>query len=717
MSIDPAQARELNELLSKRNKSEEDLVRIRTLLNEKYGKTTEYLKEELELLKAIHKETEKESDELAKNVAHAELKVQEAKKLVKERYEALEAVRELGEAEEAVLRAYEEAVEKLRKANVKRAEAIEKEQELRDEINKAASAGENFARILGLGSTFQETMIGKAASLAEMIGKGGEKQKEFEDKIKDANVPMAILAGTFEKVLEASIAQAVILDQQVAQFARATGAGLQFQDSILGVGMASRSLGIGFEEAGQAATGLFQSFVGFTSLAPAQRNEFIKTTAQLEKMGVSSTLTGESLTFFTKSLGMSSQAALDLTKDLAETATGMGISMSQMIGDAQQAQIVFAQFGNVVGKQVFLELQKQAKATGIAIGDLLSITEQFRTFDGAAMAVGRLNAAIGDNLLNSIDLMTMKDDEIIRTLQGVIQGSLGSADALDMFTKRMFANILTGGDVTKFLKLMNGELEEQAVRQETLDKATQATVTITEKFKNLMASLVINAKPALDILGNLITSFTEFIDENRGVAEAIGYVILGLGGLVLLATSLTPALIGMGMAFGSISFSSMSAAFGIRAISTAALAGAKGLFVLLAVFGGIALAIAAATSAMASYQQQSANAQRANAAFANSLASIDPAKEVSFGNMVKHYEHAVKVSQDAGAETLTNATAFATALTAPQAPAANTINNTNTNTVNNSRPFNIVVKIGDETIKTITHKHVTKIMQEKSQRD
>ena len=480
--------------------------------------------------------------------------------------------------------------------------------------------------------------------------------------------------------------------------------------------MASRSLGIGFEEAGQAATGLFQSFVGFTSLAPAQRNEFIKTTAQLEKMGVSSTLTGESLTFFTKSLGMSSQAALDLTVDLAETATGMGISMSQMIGDAQQAQIVFAQFGNVVGKQVFLELQKQAKATGIAIGELLSITEQFRTFDGAAMAVGRLNAAIGDNLLNSIDLMTMKDDEIIRTLQGVIQGSLGSADALDMFTKRMFANILTGGDVTKFLKLMNGELEEQAVRQETLDKATQATVTITEKFKNLMASLVINAKPVLDTLGNLITSFTEFIDENREVVEVAGYFILALGAIALVGASLIPALLGMGVAFGSISFSSMSAAFGIQAISTAALAGAKGLFILLAVFGGIALAIAAATAAMASYQEQSANAQRANAAFANSLASIDPAKEVSFGNMVKHYEHAVKVSQDAGAETLTNATAFATALTAPQAPAANTINNRNTNTVNNSRPFNIVVKIGDETIKTITHKHVKEIMQKTNQR-
>ena len=85
---------------------------------------------------------------------------------------------------------------------------------------------------------------------------------------------------------------------------------------------------------------------------------------------------------------------------------------------------------------------------------------------------------------------------------------------------------------------------------------------------------------------------------------------------------------------------------------------------------------------------------------------IDPAKEASFGNMVAIYEHAVKVSKDAGAETLTNATAFATALTAPQAPAANTVNNRNTNTVNNSRPFNIVVKIGNETIKTIARKEI-----------
>jgi hypothetical protein len=697
--LTPEQAAELNDLLSKINKSQADILRIRELLNEKYGKTTEYLKQQTELLQTIADQSKERGDQLDAEISRHETIIADLK-------ERIDLSQKEGEINEVL-------VAQLRRRVKLRDRAIEKQQKLNEEVSNAASAGQNFAKVLGLGSTFQETMIGKAVGLSKILNNNTKAQKEFAESIKSANVPMALLAGTFEKVLEASIAQAVILDQQVAQFARATGAGLQFQDSILGVGMASRSLGIGFEEAGQAATGLFQSFVGFTSLAPAQRNEFIKTTAQLEKMGVSSTLTGESLTFFTKSLGMSSQAALDLTVDLAEAATGMGISMSQMIGDAQQAQIVFAQFGNVVGQQVFLELQKQAKATGIAIGELLSITEQFRTFDGAAMAVGRLNAAIGDNLLNSIDLMTMKDDEIIRTLQGVIQGSLGSADALDMFTKRMFANILTGGDVTKFLKLMNGELEEQAVQQQKLDKATQATVTITEKFKNLMASLVINAKPALDILGNLITSFTELIDENRGFAKAIGYVILGLGAIALLGASLAPALIGMGVAFGSISFSSMSAAFGIQAISTAALAGAKGLFILLAVFGGIALAIAAATSAMASYQQQSANAQRANAAFANSLASIDPAKEASFGNMVKHYEHAVKVSQDAGAETLTNATAFATALTAPQAPAANTINNRNTNTVNNSRPFNIVVKIGNETIKTITEKQVTKILKEK----
>lgn len=698
--LTPEKVAELNELLSKRNKTERDLVRIRELLNEKLGKSTEYLKQQTELLQEIANQTEDRNDQLDAEISKHDTKIQRLRDEIK-------LSQENGEIDKV-------AVDRLRHAIKLRNQSIEKQQNLNEEVSKAAGAGQDFARVLGLGSTFQETMIGKAVGLSKILNNNTKAQKEFEESIKDANVPMAILAGTFEKVLEASIAQAVILDQQVAQFARATGAGLQFQDSILGVGMASRSLGIGFEEAGQAATGLFQSFVGFTSLAPAQRSEFIKTTAQLERLGVSSTQTGENLTFFTKSLGMSSKAALDLTVDLAKAARGMGISISQMMSDVQQAQIVFAQFGNVVGQQVFLELQKQAKATGIAIGELLSITEQFRTFDGAAMAVGRLNAAIGDNLLNSIDLMTMKDDEIIRTLQGVIQGSLGSADALDMFTKRMFANILTGGDVTKFLKLMNGELEEQAIRQQTLDEATRATVTITEKFKNLMASLVINMKPVLDRLGSLITSFTEFIDENRGVAEAIGYVILGLGAIALLGASLAPTLIGLGVAFGSISFSSMSAAFGIQAISTAALAGAKGLFILLAVFGGIALAIAAATAAMASYQEQSANAQKANAAFANSLASIDPAKEVSFGNMVKHYEHAVKVSQDAGTETLTSAATFATALTATQAPAANTVNNTNT--VNNSRPFNIIVKIGDEIIKTITSKQIKDQLKNSVQR-
>ena len=47
--------------------------------------------------------------------------------------------------------------------------------------------------------------------------------------------------------------------------------------------------------------------------------------------------------------------------------------------------------------EVFLELQAQAKATGVAIGTLVSIAQKFDQFDEAAKTVGSLNAALGTN--------------------------------------------------------------------------------------------------------------------------------------------------------------------------------------------------------------------------------------------------------------------------------------------------------------------------------
>jgi hypothetical protein len=45
------------------------------------------------------------------------------------------------------------------------------------------------------------------------------------------------------------------------------------------------------------------------------------------------------------------------------------------------------------------------KVTGMSMESILSITNKFDTFEGAAEMAGKLNAALGGNFVNAMDLM------------------------------------------------------------------------------------------------------------------------------------------------------------------------------------------------------------------------------------------------------------------------------------------------------------------------
>ena len=122
--LTPEKAAELNELLSKRNKTERDLVRIRELLNEKLGKSTEYLKQQTELLQEIANQTEDRNDQLDAEISKHDTKIQKLRDEIK-------LSQENGEIDKV-------AVDRLRHAIKLRDRAIEKQQELNETLDFAS---------------------------------------------------------------------------------------------------------------------------------------------------------------------------------------------------------------------------------------------------------------------------------------------------------------------------------------------------------------------------------------------------------------------------------------------------------------------------------------------------------------------------------------------------------------------------------------------------
>lgn len=67
-----------------------------------------------------------------------------------------------------------------------------------------------------------------------------------------------------------------------------------------------------------------------------------------------------------------------------------------------------AKFGSD-GQKTFKDLARIQKQTGFEMEKILQITNRFDTFEGAAQQAGQLNAALGGNFVNAMDLMMATD--------------------------------------------------------------------------------------------------------------------------------------------------------------------------------------------------------------------------------------------------------------------------------------------------------------------
>ena len=134
-----------------------------------------------------------------------------------------------------------------------------------------------------------------------------------------------------------------------------------------------------------------------------QQEQLAKTTAVLNELGVADT-TAQNIEFATRALGMSTSRAEELQRELFTFAQDLGVSADKIAQDFQKFGPQIAALGSR-GVDAFKELEMQAKATGLAIDELVNIADQFNKFDTAAQAVGRLNAVLGGPFLNSLEMV------------------------------------------------------------------------------------------------------------------------------------------------------------------------------------------------------------------------------------------------------------------------------------------------------------------------
>jgi len=436
-----------------------------------------------------------------------------------------------------------------------------------------------LAEVMGGVRKDSQTFAGNFVKALNTSGGLTRMMQGFKRGMKDTLFSLeAMTTAGLDKIIESTMLVAIQTEQAISSFQKATGASDEYASQIEVVHNETMRYGVDATQAAEAMTNLSHEMMNFNTLSSQTQNELAGTIALLDQIGVSATTSSKSMDLMINSMGLSTTEAQQFTNELADLGAMLGNS-AQAFEDFNASAKVLHAYGKDA-KSVFIELEKSAKATKIQMSELLVITNQFDTFEGAAEAAAGLNSILGGGLLNASQLVLASEEERIRLLIESIQLSGKSWDAMKKHERMAIANAAGINDMTVANKLFSMSLsaydesmvknEKMAESQKALEERAMEVKAIWEEWKIIIQQTAIAMQPLLDI----VKTFVEWIIEAN---EALGgklipiltgaglaYIVFGkvvnvvLSGLSLglkatgaAATTASPGIVTLGNALGT----------------------------------------------------------------------------------------------------------------------------------------------------------------------
>lgn len=478
-------------------------------------KTSEQILKDLENRKA-RLEIDLESAETRKE----ELEIEE--KIANVLREQQELQLEIGNGSKESLEKYKEYLFATKQAKKARDEELAVLEKIKTAIEEQKSAQEEILDIVGsIGAKYENTILDKIAKSQVSIEQLGAafKQNFSIDRISGAAFD-AFIDSMGTAVISAMTAR--------TEFAKATGAGNSFDETIGSVAATNNALGVSFSEAAAATQSLFNNMSGFTSMSVETQNALAATAAELESVGISSDTTAAQVEYTTRVMGLSGNQAKAQAESMRTFAMNAGIAPAKMAQEFAAAGPRIAQYGSEAGK-VFKGLALQSKKLGIEMNDLLSITQQFDTFEGAANAAGQLNAVLGGPFLNSMELLTAETEEQrVAMLQNSLQMAGKSFDSMSKFEKMALANAAGISDMSVAAKMFGSSSQKMAAEHkmlgltaEQVKERQEAAVSVTKKLQASMESLAVVVMPVVDKLSLAASAIANFAQNNQTLIRGL----------------------------------------------------------------------------------------------------------------------------------------------------------------------------------------------------
>jgi len=332
---------------------------------------------------------------------------------------------------------------------------------------------------------------------------------------------MGLLNKAFSMLKRSVIDVFFAIDNVTHAFQRATGMGEKYNDGMIQTFDVARKYGITMENLGAQYESLIANVSDFSLETEAAGRRLAETGAYLERVGIQADDFAKGVQNSMKMFGQSMMGAEETARELLETSKALGIPPKQLAADYAKMGGSLAKLGRD-GPQAFKELARVSKITGLEMEKVLQITNKFDTFEGAATQAGQLNAALGGNFVNAMDMMMTTDPvQRFEQLRDAISNTGLEFDDMSYYQKQFYTNAMGLSDVGDLALMMSGNMDmmsgatqKSAADYEELARQAEATMSLQEKFNAFLADLA-------PILEDLMDKAHEWMDDLRDNDELI----------------------------------------------------------------------------------------------------------------------------------------------------------------------------------------------------
>ena len=328
--------------------------------------------------------------------------------------------------------------------------------EAQNTVNKAAADGmRNMAGLLGVNADATQNFIFQLGAMATKLGDGNQQLFTMKNALGAAGAAANTFANFIEQgfivLLKKGWDIAVGLNEAQAEFAQRIGASSAelrtFKTAMESVTFANLRAGVTAKQTGEAFGSLYSNITEFSRMSAQSQTTLAETTTLLMQGGTAADDISRSMQSLNKILGQTGGELAQTVRGLDSFARALNVPPAIVQRDFAEMSMDLAVYGNKM-VNTFKNLQVAAKNTGMSMQQLMAVTGQFDTFEGAAEAAGRLNAILGRDLFNSLDmLMTVDPTERFRKLREGIMAAAGSFEQLSYYEKKAIADAagLQGG--------------------------------------------------------------------------------------------------------------------------------------------------------------------------------------------------------------------------------------------------------------------------------